>query len=148
MAVVVRIGGAIAAGGVLVSLLAGVGRTVLAMARDRELPAVLAAVHPRYRIPYRAELVLGVLAVALVLLFDPAEAIGFSSFAVLVYYAITNAAALTLGTGPRRVRVLAVAGLAGCLVLAFTLPPIGVLVAVAALAVGPLGRGIVRLHRR
>ena len=51
---VVRIGGAVAAGGVLLSLLAGVGRTTLAMARDRELPHALAAVHPRHRVPHRA----------------------------------------------------------------------------------------------
>lgn len=40
LTLVVRIGGAIACAGVLLLLLAGVGRTVVAMARDHELPHV------------------------------------------------------------------------------------------------------------
>ena len=49
LAPLVRAGAVAASLGVLLTLLAGVGRTVLAMARDRELPGALAAVHPRYR---------------------------------------------------------------------------------------------------
>src|SRR5215207_6413745 len=44
---------------------------------------------------------------------DLRGAIGFSSFAVLTYYAIANASALTL-PGPPFGRVLPVVGLAGC----------------------------------
>ena len=55
----VRVGAVAAAAGVLLSLLAGVGRTTLAMARDRELPGWLAAVHPRHHVPHRAELAVG-----------------------------------------------------------------------------------------
>jgi basic amino acid/polyamine antiporter, APA family len=42
-------------GGVLLSLLAGISRTALSMARRRELPGYLDAVHPRFRTPHRAE---------------------------------------------------------------------------------------------
>ncbi|GAA1388296.1 APC family permease [Pseudonocardia kongjuensis] len=148
LAVVVRVGGAIAAGGVLVSLLAGVGRTTLAMARDRELPHGLAAIHPRYRVPHRAEVVIGAVALALVLVFDLRAAIGFSSFAVLVYYAIANSAALTLPQG-RASTALAIVGLAGCLLLAATLPLTSVLTGLAVLLIGLLGRTILtRLRPR
>ena len=92
----VRIGGALASAGVLLSLLAGVGRTTLAMARDRELPGALAAVHERSRVPARVEILLAVLVIGIVLVADPRAAIGASSFAVLVYYGVANASALTL----------------------------------------------------
>ncbi|MEU7929974.1 APC family permease [Micromonospora echinofusca] len=141
LAWLVRAGATVAVTGVLLSLLAGVGRTALAMARRRDLPGALAAVHPVYRVPHRAELAVAAVVVAIVLLGDVRDAIGFSSCTVLVYYAITNAAALTLGRDPGRrlpVRALAVLGLVGCLLLAVNLPPASVLAGAAVLAAGAL----------
>ncbi len=57
------------------------------MARDRHLPAPLAAVHPRFAVPHRAEVAVGVVVAAVAAVADVRAAIGFSSFAVLVYYA-------------------------------------------------------------
>ncbi|MBW3627059.1 MAG: amino acid permease [Actinobacteria bacterium] len=134
----VRVGGTVAALGVLLSLLAGVSRTAFAMAADGELPRRLAAVHPRHRVPHRAELAVGALIVAVVATADLRGAIGFSSFAVLVYYAVANAAAWTLPAELRRwPRLLAGAGFAGCLALAFTLPATSV-----AAGMGVLGLGV------
>ncbi|RZT85643.1 APA family basic amino acid/polyamine antiporter [Pseudonocardia sediminis] len=151
LAPVVRVGGALASAGVLLSLMAGIGRTTLAMARDHELPAVLGAVHPRFRVPHRAELVLGVVVVVVVLVADVQAAIGFSSFAVLVYYAIANAAAFTLpghqSPHRARLRVVTVIGLLGCLALAFTLPPTTIAIGVVVLAVGVAGRAVLRTVR-
>ncbi|MGW7787777.1 APC family permease, partial [Streptomyces tricolor] len=56
---VVRAGAAVAALGSLLALILGVSRTTLAMARDGHLPGALAAVHPRFRVPHRAELAVG-----------------------------------------------------------------------------------------
>jgi basic amino acid/polyamine antiporter, APA family len=149
LAPMVRIGGAFACAGVLLSLLAGVGRTVLAMARDHELPRALAAVHPRYRVPHRAELLLGLIIVAVVLIADLRGAIGFSSFAILTYYFIANAAAFTLPGRERRWRrPLAVLGAAGCALLALTLPLTTVLIGTAVLALGLLGRTLTRFTNR
>lgn len=152
LAWVVRVGAGIAVTGVLLALLAGVGRTVLAMARQRDLPAVLAALHPRYRVPYRAELAVAAVVVALVSLGDLRDAIGFSSCTVLVYYAIANAAALTLRREPGGVRpipqLLAAAGLAGCLLLAVTLPASSVLAGAGVLAAGAAGYATRRLRSR
>lgn len=137
LAPAVRVGGAVAAFGVLLSLLAGVSRTVFAMAAHRDLPGWLEAVHPRHRIPHRAELTAGALVVGLVLVTDLRGAIGFSSFAVLTYYAIANAAAWTLPVEQRRwPRPLAVAGVVGCVVLALALPSSSVIGGVAVLGVG------------
>lgn len=117
----VRVGAVVAALGSLLSLLLGVSRTTLAMARDGHLLRTLAAVHPRYRVPHHAELAVGAVVSVLVLVADVRSAIGFSSFAVLVYYAVANASALTVRKSPRSVIVPSV-GLVGCATLAVSLP--------------------------
>lgn len=134
---VVRGGAAVASAGVLLSLIAGVSRTAFAMAAQGELPELLAAVHPRYRVPHRAELAAGASIAVLVALLDIGSAIGFSSFAVLAYYAVANAAAWTLRPFERRFpRALAAAGIGGCGVLALTLPASAVAAGAALLAAG------------
>jgi APA family basic amino acid/polyamine antiporter len=139
LAWLVRAGATVAVTGVLLSLLAGVGRTTLAMARRRDLPGVLAAVHPRTRVPHRAELAVAAVVIVVVTLGDIRGAIGFSSCTVLVYYAITNTSALTLSRERGRkvpVQLLAALGLVGCLVLAVSLPVTSVLAGFGVLALG------------
>lgn len=133
----VRIGATVASLGVLLSLLAGISRTAFAMAGNGDLPKFLASVHPRYRIPDHAELLVGVIVAAIVPVADIRGAIGFSSFAVLVYYAIANASALTLRPEERRwPRAIAAGGLAGCGLLAFSLPLPSVFAGAVLLAIG------------
>ena len=128
---VVRAGATAAALGSLLSLMLGVSRTSLAMARDGHLPAGLAAVHPHHGVPHRAEVVVGVVVAVLAAVADVRGAIGFSSFAVLIYYGIANAAAVTLGR-----RTVPIAGLAGCLLLAVFLPIGSVLAGTAVIVLG------------
>jgi APA family basic amino acid/polyamine antiporter len=133
----VRMGAAIAALGALLSLLAGVSRTTFAMADAHDLPHVLAAVHPKRRVPYRAELTIAIAIIAVLLVSDIRGAIGFSSFAVLAYYAIANASALTLTAEERRrPRVIAVAGVIGCIVVAVALPARSIVGGLALFALG------------
>nr|ALD83693.1 transporter [Streptomyces sp. CNH365] len=149
---VVRTGAAVAALGSLLALILGVSRTALAMARDRHLPHVLAAVHPRHRVPHRAELAVGVVVAVLAATTDVRGAIGFSSFGVLAYYAVANASAWTLTPAEGRPhRLVPVIGLTGCLVLAFSLPVSSVLSGTAVLALGATAYGIRRFvagHRK
>ncbi|HZN78500.1 MAG TPA: amino acid permease [Mycobacterium sp.] len=138
---VVRVGAAVAALGSLLALILGVSRTTLAMARDRHLPHALSAVHPRFKTPHHAEIVVGVVVAAVAAVADVRGAIGFSSFAVLLYYAIANASAWTLEPEGRRHQTLRrrsipFIGLIGCLVLAFLLPVSSVLIGAAVVAVG------------
>ncbi|HEU5057062.1 MAG TPA: amino acid permease, partial [Kofleriaceae bacterium] len=136
---VVRAGAAIASLGVLLSLIAGVSRTTFAMASGGDLPRGLAAVHPRRRVPHRAELLVGAVVAVAAAAADLRSAIGFSSFTVLGYYAIANASAWTLDRGQRRwPRPLAGVGLIGCGVLAFTLPLESVLAGAGLLAAGSI----------
>lgn len=130
---VVRVGAAMAALGSLLALILGVSRTTLAMARDHHLPHILARVHPRFGSPHRAEVVVGVLVATLAATVDVRTAIGFSSFTVLVYYAIANASAWTLGR-----RVVPAVGLAGCAVLALLLPGASVLAGACVVLAGAL----------
>ncbi|GAA4760091.1 APC family permease [Actinomycetospora chibensis] len=133
----VAVGASAAALGALLALIAGVGRTTLAMARRADLPAWLAAVHPRHEVPHRAEVAVAVVVSVLVLTVDLRDAIGFSSFGVLVYYLIANLSAFTQRPEQRRFpRWLQVAGAAGCLLLVATLPPQAVLSGLLVYAVG------------
>ncbi|MFI8338968.1 APC family permease [Streptomyces sp. NPDC085639] len=146
---VVRVGAAVAALGSLLALILGVSRTTLAMARDHHLPHTLAAVHPRFGVPHHAELAVGAVIAIAAATADLRGAIGFSSFGVLAYYAVANAAAYTLapaeGRPPRAVPVL---GLVGCTVLAVALPLASVVSGAAVLAVGAAVYGVrkARVH--
>ena len=148
LAPLVQVGAVAASLGVLLSAMAGVGRTALAMARDHELPGVLAAIHPRFAVPHRAELLLGVVVVLIVSVADIRGAIGFSSTGVLVYYAIANASAWTLpGRARHWRRPVAALGFTGCLVLVATLPIASVLAGLGVLALGLLARALLALGR-
>ncbi|PZS36321.1 MAG: amino acid permease [Pseudonocardiales bacterium] len=145
VAPIVRIGGAVASLGALLALIAGVGRTSLAMARNGDLPGWLAAVHPRFRVPHHAELALAVVVSVLVLTTDLRGVIGFSSFGVLLYYAIANSSAFTQPREHRRwPRALNVLGAAGCVVLALSLPAASLAAGAAVLASGLAGRLLLR----
>jgi APA family basic amino acid/polyamine antiporter len=143
---VVRVGAALAAAGALLALIAGLGRTGLAMARERDLPGWLDAVHPRYRVPHRAELTVAAVVVVLVLSTDLRGAIGFSSFGVLLYYFVANAAAYRQEPDVRRFpRWLQLLGCTGCLVLVATLPWQSVVAGLVVFAAGIVVR-VVRLR--
>ncbi|MDQ3432439.1 MAG: amino acid permease, partial [Actinomycetota bacterium] len=139
---IVGIGAATAALGALLALIAGVGRTTLAMARTGDLPHWLAAVHPRHQVPHHAEVTLAVAVCLLVLTLDLRGAIGFSSFGVLVYYLVANLSALRQRVPDRRFpRALQVVGAAGCVVLVATLPVSNVVAGVGVFALGVAYRG-------
>ncbi|HEY2448954.1 MAG TPA: APC family permease [Mycobacterium sp.] len=140
---VVAVGATLASLGALLALIAGIGRTTLAMARHRDLPGWLAAVHPRYQVPHHAEIALAVVVCVLTATVDLRGVIGFSSFGVLIYYAIANASAYTQPAAQRRwPRALNVCGVFGCLLLVATLPWQSVVVGLAVFAIGLTGRAI------
>ena len=114
----------------LLSLQAGLSRTGFAMAANRDLPGALAAVHPRSKVPHRAELAVAALVAVALLAVDLRGAIGFSSTLVLVYYGVANAAAWTLGLAGGALVALAGRGRAG------RLPGAGGQLPVASVAAG------------
>jgi APA family basic amino acid/polyamine antiporter len=121
------------------------------MARERDLPGPLARVGGPHTVPFVAELAVAAVVILLLLTTNVMTVVGFSSFGVLVYYAVANASAFTLsahpGYAPRWLNAL---GFVGCVVLAFTLPAASVLTMAAVLAAGVVGRWLVlrfRQHR-
>lgn len=145
----VRIGAAAAALGALLALVAGIGRTTLAMARNRDLPTWLSVVHPIHKVPHHAEIALAVVVSILVLSTDLRGAIGFSSFGVLTYYFIANVAAFTQEHGQRRYpKHIQVLGTLGCVILVATLPPTSIAIGIGVLLIGITGRFIVLRHRK
>ncbi|MHA7224090.1 APC family permease [Arthrobacter sp. RHLT1-20] len=147
---VVRAGAALAALGALLALIAGLGRTCLAMAREADLPRWLAAVHPRFKVPHRAELVLAGIICLIISVADLRGAIGFSSFGVLIYYLVANLSAYTQDSGHRRYpKALQVAGAVACVALVATLPVGSVIAGVLMFAAGILYRVLrLRLAKR
>lgn len=140
----VQAGAAAACLGALLALITGVGRTAMAMARERDLPSPLARVGGAHTVPFVAELTVAAAVIVLLLSTNVLTVVGFSSFGVLIYYSVTNAAAFTLSARPWHApRWLNVLGFLGCLLLAVTLPPASALGMAAVLAVGVAGRFLV-----
>ncbi|MDQ0726098.1 APC family permease [Microbacterium sp. W4I20] len=143
---VVRVAAAAASLGALLALLTGIGRTTLAMARESDVPRFLAKIDARHQVPQRAEIAVGVVVIAIVLVADLRDAIGFSSFGVLLYYLIANAAAFRQSGSARRYpRALQVVGALGCLVLVNSLPVVASLVGTGVVALG-VGYRMLRLR--
>ena len=140
---IVAVGAGIACLGVLLNLIPGVARTVLALGRRHELPSWFAFVSPHRSLPLRAEVTVVFVVIAIVNTVSLTSAISLSGVAVLTYYAITNAAALQLAPHERRwPRWIAWVGLAGCALLAISLPWKAVVTGVLVMAVGLLARFI------
>ena len=137
------IGVALVAGGALLTTfneglsdLLGVSRVAFAMSRERDLPEGLAKVGNNKN-PWRSVVFVGAITLIVAAFAPLVTAVAVSSFGTLLYYSITNVSALKLPASQRRFsRVLAVAGLVGCLGLAFALLPQYILIGLVILAVG------------
>lgn len=121
----VTIAAVLAAGAVLLSLIAGIGRTMFAMGAGGDAPRGLAAVSSTTGVPYRAEILAAVMAGAVALTGGLGLALALSGASILIYYAIAHAAAWRRWPGrtPRAIlgRVVAGLGLIGCLGITATL---------------------------
>lgn len=132
--------GAIAAMlGVLLNLILGLSRVWLAMGRRADMPAALAELDRRSE-PNRAIVLSAALVAALTLIGDIGLAWSFSAMTVLLYYGITNLAALALD----RRRPTAWLGLASCVFLSFFVS-FGVwITGVSLIAVGSVWKALYR----
>jgi len=120
----VSIGAITAMLGVLLNLILGLSRMALAMGRRSDLPPLLSGIDPR-GVPVFAVLLVGSAIAGLALIGSIEIAWSFSAFTVLIYYAITNLAALRMPAERRLYsRVFPIMGLAGCLFLAVWVPPV------------------------
>lgn len=133
----IAIGAVTAMLGVLLNLLLGLSRVLLAMGRRRDMPAAVARLDASGTTPPVAVIVVGVLIGVLVLIGNVYVTWSLSAFTVLIYYAITNLSALKLKPEERLFpRLIAWVGLAACLFLAFWVETQIWLLGVALLGVG------------
>jgi len=123
--VLIAVGALTAMVGILLNLILGLSRMVLAMARRGDLPPVLARLNRKGTRPTAAILTVS-LGICLLVLFGNVKTTwSFSAFSVLIYYAITNWAALQLTSGDRQFpRWVAMVGLLGCTGLALWVEPV------------------------
>jgi APA family basic amino acid/polyamine antiporter len=123
--------------GVLLNLLLGLSRVLLAMGRRKDMPIAFARLDKSGRTPEAAVVAVGVIIAALVLIGNVRTTWSFSAFTVLIYYAVTNLAALQLPAEKRRYpRAIAATGLLACLFLAFWVEPQIWLTGLALIALG------------
>lgn len=116
--VLVRAGAVVAAGAVLLSLIAGVGRTLFAMGRGGDGPRALSEVRASTGVPARAEVSAAVLAGLVVLVGGIGFALALSAALILTYYGVAHLAVLARvrrGEFPRLLGVGAALGLVGCI---------------------------------
>jgi basic amino acid/polyamine antiporter, APA family len=137
MAHVVGVGAMTAMLGVLLSQVFGISRMVFAMARRHDLPRGLEHVHPKHAVPDRAVLLAGAVIVAVGLAGTLTWVVATATFTILVYYTITNLAALRMPVEKRLYPSwIPVLGLVFCLVLAASQRPATIVGGLALLAVG------------
>ncbi len=114
---IISVGGLVATASVLLTAILGVSRMAYSMARRNDLPSILARLHSKYLTPYYAILGSGILMAVLVLFVDLTRVVAVSTFALLFTYSITNISAFKLKGNLKRQKVLAMLGLATCIML-------------------------------
>jgi basic amino acid/polyamine antiporter, APA family len=145
VATVVAIGGITAMLGVILSQLLGLSRMAFAMARNGDLPAGLAYVHPRFGSPARAVLLIGAVAAVVAATGTLRGVAAAASFTILVYYGIANVAALRMPQHARLVPDLVPwVGATSCALLLVSLDMTTIMTGSAVLVAGLVGRALFR----
>jgi APA family basic amino acid/polyamine antiporter len=137
MSTVVGIGATTAMLGVLLSQLFAISRMLFAMARKGDLPRRLERVHPRHAVPDLAVFTAGIIIVLVTLVGTLQWVVSAATFTILIYYTITNLAALRMPAREKQYpNWIPALGLVSCVVLAASLRPAAIAGALALLALG------------
>ena len=133
--------------GVLLSQILGISRMMLAMSRRGDLPRFLGKIDDRRGIPASGILMTGSIALSLTLLGSLESVIAAAAFTILIYYSLTNVAALRLSGATRLYPPwIAWAGLFSCLAMALSLKSQTIMAGVILLIVGFLLRWCLKRH--
>ena len=105
--------------GVLLNLILGLSRVLLAMGRRKDVPGLMGNVHQVSGVPREATITVALIISLLILIGDVRLTWSFSAFTVLIYYALTNLCAIRLSSEERLYPAwISYLGLSGCLFLA------------------------------
>ncbi|MBW8359272.1 MAG: amino acid permease [Weeksellaceae bacterium] len=142
---IIIIGAAAAMLGVLLSQILGISRMMFAMGRRRDLPSFFERIHPKYKVPHVGIGFTGAIILVLATAGNFEFIVRTASFTILLYYGITNIAALQQPKNQQRYgKFVAVLGLAGCLAMAVSLPFKVMAVGIVILFTGFLLRSIIK----
>ena len=120
---IITIGASTAMLGVLLSQILGVSRVMLAMGRRHDLPPFFKTIHNQYRVPHIGIIITGAIILLLTVIGTFEFIVRSATFTILLYYSITNIAALKQPKSDRMyARIIPVLGLIGCLVMSVSLP--------------------------
>lgn len=120
---VITLGASTAMLGVLLSQVLGISRMMLAMGRRKDLPVFLEKVHVKNNVPHIGIFITGAIILLLTVLGSFEFIVRSASFTILLYYSITNIAALKQPLNEQRFgKAVPILGLIGCLVMAASLP--------------------------
>lgn len=143
---IIMIGAMTAMAGVLLNLILGLSRVVLAMGRRGDVPSFLGRIDASGTTPTTAVVFVGLAISGLVLIGDVRTTWSFSAFTVLIYYALTNLSALKLSAEQRLYpRWISWTGLGACLSLAFFVETRFWLIGLALIVVGLVSQQVMRL---
>lgn len=145
ISVIVTIGASTAMLGVLLSQVLGISRMMLAMGRRKDLPLAFQKIHSRYRVPHVGILFTGVIILLLVFFGTFEFIVRSATFTILLYYSITNIAAIKQPKEDRRYGKLVPAlGLIGCLAMSISLPFNVIVSGLGLLLIGFVLRWVIR----
>jgi APA family basic amino acid/polyamine antiporter len=145
---ILAIGAVTAMLGVLLNLILGLSRVLLAMGRRRDMPAFFAHLNPSETTPTYAVVMMGAVIAGLVLIGNVKTTWSFSAFTVLIYYALTNLAALKIPAQQRLYPAwIAGLGLISCLFLAFRVERQTWLAGLGLIAVGLIWHAVAKQRR-
>lgn len=120
---VITLGASTAMLGVLLSQVLGISRMMLAMGRRKDLPVFFEKIHAKKKVPHIGIFITGAIILLLTVLGSFEFIVRSASFTILLYYSITNIAALKQPLHEQRFgKAVPVLGLIGCLVMAASLP--------------------------
>ena len=102
----------------LLALLPGISRVLVAMARDKKIPNLFMTIHSKQNSAYVADIFVGFIVVFGILNFDVLSAVKLSAIFILIYYSITNLCVIKLDKPERIFPIfISVYGLLLCVVL-------------------------------
>ncbi|MEO1560766.1 MAG: amino acid permease, partial [Cyanobacteria bacterium J06632_19] len=121
---ILAIGAIFAMLGVLLNLILGLSRVLLAMGRRGDMPRIFARLNQSGTTPIPAVIAVSTIISVLVLIGNVKTTWSFSAFTVLIYYSVTNLAAFCLPSQERLYpSFLSIFGLSACMFLAFWVEP-------------------------
>lgn len=123
VSIIVTIGASTAMLGVLLSQVLGISRMMLAMGRRNDLPPLFETIHKKYRVPHIGILITGAIILLLTIVGTFEFIVRSATFTILLYYSITNIAAIKQPKSERMYgRLIPILGLLGCLTMSLSLP--------------------------